>query len=219
MENITKYLLLIITAICLYIIFCIGLGWFWTIGTATNSENINQVLINLSYSYVAGLIFYILVSYLPNKAKIKKLRPVIKLKISDLYNQINACVQTFEVVENEDIIKSITKEQLKESINKNDMYNNSFYANVVGYNMNNLKFLNATKGNIFEIIESLTGYKEYMETEETLNLEIIRDSTFFHLVKIYEETPMARIYYSSPQFKSEFIDDLYDIIICIRKLI
>jgi hypothetical protein len=146
------------------------------------------------------------------------LKPVIDLKTKELYNQINACAQTFEIEENQDIIKSITKEQLTESISKNDMYNNSFYANEVGFNMNNFKFLNATKGNVFEIIESLTGYKEYMETEKTLNLEIIRDSSFFHLVKVYEETPITRIYYSSPQFKTELINDLYDIIICIRKL-
>jgi len=218
MERITKYFLFIVTAICLYIICCVGLGWFWTIGSAINSERINNVSINLSYSFIAGLIFYIFVSYLPNKAKIKKLKPVIDLKIKDLYNQINACVQTFDDKENHDIIKLITKDELTKVIQKVDMYDNSFYANIVGYNMNNLKFLNSTKGNVFEIIESLTGYKEYMATEETLNLETIRDSTFFHLTKVYEETPVARIYYSSQQFRNELIKDLYEIIICVRKL-
>ena len=173
----TKYFLFIVTTICLYIICCVGLGWFWTIGSAINSVKINNVLINLSYSFIAGLIFYFFVSYLPSQAKIRKFKPVIDLKIKDLYNQINACVQTFDDKENQDIIKTITKEELTQVIQKIDMYNSSFYANVVGYNMNNLKFLNATKGNVFEIIESLTGYKEHMETEETLNLETIRDST------------------------------------------
>jgi len=86
MEKVVKCVLLITTLISLYIIFCVGLGWFWTIGFSFDSDKINQILINLSYSYMAGFIFYILVSYLPYRLKTEKLKPVIKLKINDLYN-------------------------------------------------------------------------------------------------------------------------------------
>ncbi len=57
MINKMRYFLWIITGVSLYIIFCVGLGWFWTIGESENYEKINQVLLNLSYSYIAGWFF------------------------------------------------------------------------------------------------------------------------------------------------------------------
>lgn len=218
MEKVVKCVLLITTLISLYIIFCVGLGWFWTIGFSFDSDKINQILINLSYSYMAGFIFYILVSYLPYRLKTEKLKPVIKLKINDLYNQINACVQTFDSTENNDIIINLTVDKLAEKINNNNMYGNSFYAIMVGYQMNNLQFLKSTKDNVFGIISSILEYKEYMNTDQILNIEKIRDSEYFHLVKVYEDTPIAKTYYSSQQFKDAMIKDLYEIIVCVREL-
>lgn len=218
MEKITKIFLIAITLISLYIVLCIGLDWFWKIGNSENADKINIVLINLSYSYIAGFIFYILVSYLPFRLKTEKLKPVVKLKIDNLYNQINACAQTFEANEIPDIIQSITKDQLKGLVNKKGMYNNSFYGDQVGYEMNNLKFLNLTKCNTFEIIDSLLDYKEYLKTRQVLNIEKIRDSDFFLLVKFYEDSPTAKEYYSSTQFKEEISKDLFEIIEIIREL-
>lgn len=209
---ILKYILLATTAISIYIILCVGLGWFWTVGSSINSDKINQILINLSYSYIAGFIFYVLVSYLPYTLKVQKIKPAIKLKTNNLSIQINACIQTFATEENRNFIESITKEQLRETVNRNEMYNNSFYANEISYVMNNLKFLNSTKGNVFEIIDSLLGYKEYMKSEQILYLEKIRDSEFFHLVKTYEETDTARVYYSSQPYKETLINDLFEVV-------
>ena len=176
------------------------------------------MIINLSYSYIAGFIFFILISYLPYRLKVIKLKPAICLKVDDLYKQINACVQTFEVREIDNIIQSLTIHELKDLVSAKNMYENSFYGNIVGYNMNNLKFLNLTKDNVFGIINSLLEYKEYLKTDQVLSIEKIKDSDFFHLVKIYEDSPTAKRYYSSNQFKTALISDLYTIIEIIRDL-
>ena len=197
-----------LTLVCIYIIFNIGLGWFWPIGTCENYEKVNQVLINISYSYIAGLIFYLLVTYLPYLQRRRKLLPAIKLKINDLNSQINACIQTFEKEENSVLVDMVTRERLSFLINNNGMYENSFYANVVGYNMNNLKFLVSTKDIIFDLIAQILTYKEYLTEEQILNIEKIHDSTYFHLTKIYEETPTAKYYYSSSQFKQTLCEEL-----------
>jgi len=209
---------LITTLISLYIIFCVGLDWFWTIGNSPNADKINLVLINLSYSYIAGFIFYILVSDLPYRLKIEKLKPVIKSKINDLYNQINACAQTFETEEINNIIEDLTLEELTMKINNNDMYNNSFYATMFGLQRNNFEFLNDTKENVFNIIDSLLRYKEYMKTEQVLTTEKIKDSDFFQLVKVYQDTPNTRSFYSNPQFKNALANDLYEVIKFVKKL-
>ena len=218
MGKMIKSILLITTLISLYIIFCVGLDWFWTIGSSSNADKINQILINISYSYIAGLIFFCLVSYLPHRLKIEKFKPIIHSKIDDLYNQINACIQTFETVEINNVIESITFEELQEVINNNDMYNKSFYAISAGYQMNNFKFLSLTTKRVFVIINSLLEYKEYMTIEQILNIEKIKENSFFHLVGTYEETPAAKRNYSSQQFKNAVIDELFNIIRYIKSI-
>ena len=207
------------TIISVYIILNVGLGWFWAIGSCENANRVNQVLLNLSYSYIAGCIFYLLVTYFPEMQRKKTLRPAIKLKIEDLRKQINACIQTFEKNEDWNLIDNISKEQLTNLIMNANMYDNSYYAKTIGYTQNHLQFLHATRDNVFAIIEQILSYKEYLSAEQLLLIEKIHDSTYFHLTKVYENTPVAMMFYSSDKYKLAMISDLYDIIIHMRKLL
>ena len=65
--KIINLILCLLTLCAGYIILTVGLGWFWTIGSFENADRINQVLLNLSYSYIAGWIFYLLVLYFQHK--------------------------------------------------------------------------------------------------------------------------------------------------------
>ena len=219
MKNLTKIGLHILTVFSAYIICTVGLGWFWPIGNCDNAERINEVLINLSYSFVAGLIFYVLVTYLPKLQAKKTITPVIKYKITNLQKQINACIQTFGTNEDEKLVENITKEQLSQLINQADMYSNSFYAKMVGYQQNNLQFLNATRSNVYTIMGQIIDYKEYMSTQQLIDIEKMKDSAFFHLTKVYEDTPTAKLYYTSNEFKEVMINELYDVIIHTRRLV
>lgn len=211
MKKIIKITLWISGVISLYIILCVGLEWFWTIGSFENAEKINQVLINLSYSYFAGLFFFLLVTQLPYIYKKEKFKPVINEKIKNLNTQIFACVQTFETVEIAQNI-NITKVELAQIINKNGMYANSFYAISAGYQMNNFQFLVSTREQILGIIHSVKDYKEYINEEKIINIEKIKDSTFLHLISHYENSPVAQVNYSSNIFRTTLIDELYLVI-------
>lgn len=211
MKRIVNIILLTTGMISLYIILCIGIGWFWTIGSFENAEKINQVLINLSYSYFAGLFFFLLVTQLPHIYKKKKFKPVIDEKITNLSNQIFACIQTFE---REEIAQNIniTKDELSVILNNNEMYANSFYAIVAGYQMNNFQFLVSTREQILDILHSIKDYKEYLGDEQIVYIEKINDSSFLHLISHYEDSPMAQINYSSNIFKTTLIDEFYIVI-------
>lgn len=82
MNWLTKVLLTILT------VFSIGMLLFRCgiipplLGEAENAANKNEVMLNLSYSYLAGLIFYILVTWLPNKVRCCMLQPFINEKKS-----------------------------------------------------------------------------------------------------------------------------------------
>ena len=216
MKKTITLILWITGIISLYVILSVGLDWFWKIGSFDNADEINQILINMSYSYFAGLFFYILVTLLPFVYKKEKFAPIINDKITTLHSQINACVQTFKDID--DLIKGITKEELSEILNLHGMYDNSFYANIAGFQSNNFQFLVGTKEKIIEIIESTKTYGEYLHFEQILNIEKIRDSSFLHLVSTYQETPNAILNYSSKIFKDELIDELYSVILSLRKI-
>ena len=119
-------------------------------------------------------------------------------------------------MEDSDIINSISKEQLLGLIQVKGMYSQSCFAEQVGYQMNNLQFLVETKRNCFDIIEILIPYKEYLTDKQIVCIEKIRDSSYFHLTKIYENSSVAKIYYNSEQFKNELSKELYYIICLLR---
>jgi len=46
-------------------------------GEASNADDRNEVMLNMSYSYLAGAIFYFFVTWLPYKIRSRKMRPFI----------------------------------------------------------------------------------------------------------------------------------------------
>ena len=73
----------VITLLALIIILVIGLDiQSLKLGSFTNAQNINSILINLSYSYIAGAFFYFLVTTIPFYLRKRKINLVIKDRIN-----------------------------------------------------------------------------------------------------------------------------------------
>ena len=81
--------LIIITAVCLYAIGYIGLDWFVPLASVDNPERINTVLINLSYSYIAGLIFYLLTTSFPRYVFAHKMKKPLQIKVKTILGKID----------------------------------------------------------------------------------------------------------------------------------
>lgn len=218
MKQIIRIILWILSFLCFYAILNIGLGKLWTIGYSENYEKINNVLINLSYSYIAGLIFYIFVSYLPNKIRIEKFKPIIKRKVDNLYNQINGCVVTFQSATDGDLIHNINLESLTRLIVGNSLYSISYYGNLTGISMDNFLFLNSTRSKVFELLESLLQYRDFMTNETVTIIEDIKDAKYFHLIKRYETTPTMKLMYDHAKYKEEISKELYQVIELVKVL-
>lgn len=82
-----NYILIGITILCLYVIGCVGLEIFPTLGYSGKANSINSVGLNLSYSFIAGWIFYLLVSYFPYKQRKSKLQKIINGKLKDIHDK------------------------------------------------------------------------------------------------------------------------------------
>ncbi len=81
--------------LCLCAVFSIG-GVLFHIGIihplfgyAKNYQQINEVIVNLSYSYLAGLIFYILNDGIPSYFRKKKAMSLIASKLQSLYSNLD----------------------------------------------------------------------------------------------------------------------------------
>lgn len=94
-----KTVFIIVLMLCFWAIFAIQLEIDWLmiiINLSQNvCDNINRLYLNLSYSYVAGYIIYLLTIYFPKKFEKKRLQPIFKQKIHDIKNGFNCILLEF----------------------------------------------------------------------------------------------------------------------------
>lgn len=95
MKRLLTTILVILFAGSVYAVLNIGLGCLWTIGVSDNADKINQVLLNLSYSYLAGCIFYLLVTFLPERFRKRKTQSIVSNKYELIKKQVEFSVQAF----------------------------------------------------------------------------------------------------------------------------
>lgn len=216
MNNLLKISLLSISILSIYIIASVGLEVIPTFKVSKNAVNINNVSLNLSYSYLAGLIFYFFISYLPKQIELQKIKPIIALKITDLTNQIESYIHTFNSQE-DGVIKTITDAEIKTLFTTNSLLDQSFYASLTGGSMSNVDFINSTKMNIIKYVDGILIYKEYLEFPQIIALEEIKDHKFFHMFKIQDPVQAHKIY-NHDVYKNECAREFCELVKSLRKL-
>ena len=177
--------LLLLSVICLYAIGQIGFGWFWTIGSSDNADQINQVFINLSYSYITGALVYFLTIALPKYIEDSKLQPVINTKIENIGVMLhNMLVGFYQENDSLDLdIKNITACQaLLESADWNQPNSLPIYKK--GQN----KLCETFKSDFEVIQEDITRfilcYKSHLSTEQIKLLEEIQSAEFYQILSV-----------------------------------
>ena len=80
-----------------------------------------------------------------------------------------------------------------------------------------MSFLDSTKINIFNLIGNILTYREFLTSNQVLELEKIRDSKFFHLIKM-ADSPIGNNVYGTSEFKQVFAIHFYEIIESVRKI-
>lgn len=88
----TYVLLAVIIILALYVIGCVGLAWLPTIGHCCNAQSVNTVLLNLSYSYIASIIFYVVIDLVPRWSNERKAFFVFNKNLSSAYMHMNKMV-------------------------------------------------------------------------------------------------------------------------------
>lgn len=222
MRTLINIVLGLITLLCINIIIIVGLDIsFLKIGEFDNSTLINTILINLSYSFVAGALFYFLVTQLPYIIERKKNKPIIVDIINNISKQLNINIETFDTNEIPNIIETVDKNYLISLINNSELFAVSNLSQRIapGTQTSNHFIIEQTIENIQEYIQTLKEYKEYLSTEQLSIINKIKHSGYFGVINRTKDTPLDRSLTQHPEFKNSFTDALYDIILNTRSLI
>jgi hypothetical protein len=218
MNTLQKICLLVISLLSFYIIVSVGLEIIPKFFISTNEININNVALNLSYSYFAGLLFYFFISFLPQQIQLQKIKPILKFKTERLNSQIESYIHTLNSKINDGIIETITDAEIKNLFATKSLTNKSFYSTLTGDNsMLNVDFINLTKINIISYIDGILLYKEYLEFSQIVALEEIKCHKFFHLFKI-QDLEQAIIVYNHINFRNECAVEFCKLVKIVRKI-
>lgn len=209
--NIANVLLLFITVVCIYIIGSVGLSIFPMIGYTSDPIKVNAVILNLSYSYLAGLIFYFLVSYLPYIQRARSIKPAIKIKITTIHGKMIDSVRGLSplTVNNH---TNITENSLINLLSNSSVYDPSGYA-IAGVNINRLQHIRLQRDEIKSIIKDLMDYKDYLTDVQLILIEKIRESTYFLLLNAFV-IPIA----DNQQIRESLAIEMYKQIQYVEKL-
>lgn len=176
-------------ALSFWIIFALGLNILPLINCSFNESfilNINSVLLNLSYSYIAGCIFYFLSVVLPRYKEQKQINPAIKIKIKNIERYVFDILIEFARETNYSInISDI--DSCSKALNSKRWTDNVPYLKKL-YNINEdyLWLINNKRIAISnEINEIIIGYKSYLTSEQLVTLEKIRNAEIFRFVTFW----------------------------------
>lgn len=184
-NNLACILICLIVIACIYAILTIKLNLFWRFGLSEKADNINEIIVNLSYSVLAGAIFYLFVDIIPFCIKRKKMRMVILTKLNKLKGSIHKAktaiyLPPFSKMPN-------AKEKFIEDFNCKDM-NDAYQLGVDGFK-NIKEFFFYNKMEIQTLIQDILNYSSFLTQTELETLAMVNTSKYvndFFFMKDFE---------------------------------
>lgn len=159
---------------CMYAIIQIEFEFAFWICSTENADKYNKVILNLSYSFLAGTIFYFLTVTLPYLRMKYKIKKALKRKIKSIRSNYKACVDSVlssdvnpkDEVSKDEVIKNF----------KAISYNNACRFSLIDRNESILSFINRNHSYIVHLSGELLEYKPWLSAESIAQIEDIRNS-------------------------------------------
>ena len=205
MKNIANIILILLTAISTYVIIYVGLGIGWPIGTSDNYERINKILENLSYSYLAGCLFYLLTTEYSYWNRKQRLKFVMKSKmhkivgcVDDVILEFSRDVKTTTRTDTEDVRTILLSKSWTETIPMIKQLN--------GVNISHIAHISLCGKSVKEqVLEIIQLYKEYLDEEQITRLEGLANMEIFRTASLFSS--FLRINLDDPNGKKFLVDE------------
>lgn len=185
MKQLVDYLLLCILVLCFWAILAIGLSIIPLIPMDISdpvAQNWNGVALNLSYSFIAGCIFYVFTVKLPNLITKNKISPVLQIKRRNIERIIRDLLFEFAKDSEYSAADGVRNDSICEKILKSKDWN-EYIPSYMQYSGTQVPYwvLFKVYGNSLqnEIRSYITAYSSYMSVEEICTLEQILDVSFW----------------------------------------
>lgn len=168
------FYVIVIAIICIYAIIQIEFECAYWVCYSEQADKYNRVISNLSYSYLAAVIFYLLTVTMPNWKMKFKIKKALDGKINSIRSSYKACVDC--VLPMYDNPKDeISKEEVIKNF-KAISYKDACRFSLVNSNESILDFINRNHQYIVHLSEELLEYKPWLSAETIAQLEDIRNS-------------------------------------------
>jgi len=163
-------------------------------GEAVNADDRNEVMLNLSYSYLAGLVFYILVTWLPYNIRSHKMRPFIEEKKKVIKDKIDECaiatIPTAIIIDHKP-----DRTELISHLEKTSFLIVPTYMSLLTQGSTIYDHWRLKRDEIKTAIADVLEFKEYLTDKELVVLGKIQDCQFFcgiNAIFPMTDTPDAR---------------------------
>ena len=154
-------------------------------------DNLNQLYINLSYSFLAGFVFYLLTIYFPQKRERKRLEPVIKQKVLEIRKELRNVLLEFS--RKTDIQNYIEIESARKVLmSKNWTDYMPMYQYLYGANISYIAFIGEV-GKVIQknTIDLIQSYQRYLTTEQIRLLEELPQMYIFNFAQRFSKMPIS----------------------------
>ena len=199
---------------CIVCIAILKLTEWRPFGSATNAEGINEIMLNLSYSFMAAYIFYILNDRLPMRSRRRVAKTYVKREMRQLKELLRLCMSS--LCPSLPLATELTKEEFLSKAGKKDLNDKTFSKSKTIFDQ-----LNIYKEKITEISESLlSSYYNVMNDEQMEFVNELLNSYFVANIIVPIDYNVPDEYIDSyPNNQQEVCESIYYSYQKIRKLV
>ncbi len=174
MFKISDYLVGLLAFVCLYAIFQIKFDFTFWIGYSDKAEAWNEIITNLSYSYLAGFIFYLLTVTLPHAKMRGKVKKALEGKVNQIVTNYWACIESVVPLP-----KGLTRNLTKEDVVKMFKEASSLQLcrlSSIGVNVSVAEYIKVKHKENKKLATEILEYKSWLSSETIAQIEKIRNA-------------------------------------------
>ena len=170
----SDYFVGIIVLLCIYGILQIKFDVAFWIGDVENADECNEILLNLSYSFLAAYLFYMMTVMLPYWKMKYKCRAALQKKIHLIVSNYQACAESVLPFPNK-LPENLTRDVL-EAIFKAFSYQEPCRLKILGTNVPAITYIKLKQEENKKLATELLEYKNWLSSDMIAAIEEIRNS-------------------------------------------
>ena len=206
--KLSNYLVGLLALVCLYAIFQIKFDFAFWICSSERACDYNEIIMNLSYSYLAGYLFFLLTVTLPHLKMRAKVKKALEGKVNQIATNYWACIESVVPFP-----MGLTRNQTKEDVVMMFKEASSLQLcrlSSVGVNVSVAEYIKTKQKENKKIATELLEYKSWLSSETIAQIEKIRNANLMSVV-ISMTNPVLQESLDNEGSRGVLASEVYDI--------